>query len=680
MKTVLEKEGGDPSLHAGLLLNRAKANTNAICQQVIVGLPIDPPPTLTTIIEACSLLQPSGNPASAAGYGEAAVTLHLLQPPEEDQEEMAAICPGISLPPCKVHRLAEVAELITSARSSASHREKLALALKNEGYIPKLLELFQVCEKSQLSRALQHLSAIMQGILWLDQGAVLEVLLSQECIMDVVRCLEYDPSLAQPKWCGQLLQETTKLKELLPIRDPELQQKFHQLYWAQCIQAIILPKAAGVGEGSLASLTSFISCKREEIVHVLEKDQKFWSEVLAQLTAGATGAHQRWDLVTFLKDFCASSLMFHQNGEAFLQGLAKLGLLPALEILLGMDDLQVASAATDVLSYLVNFCLFVVQEFVMQEAQQRDHGTDLIRVLMKQMICYPAAAFGVADQVMELLQTLLDPGNLLATAEVSKILGFFNSFYTRCLPVLTAPLLANAAKDDYQTAQLLALILELLGFCVTRHKEHMRSYILHWDLLRRVLLLINSKHTFLALGALHFLRKIIALKDELYTRYIIQGNLLAPLVQALLENGATYNLLRWAVLELFEFLRLEDCKSLVAHVVENFYPALESITYVQTFQGLKRKYERDKHRQKQSVHRVLSFLGRGARASEQKEQIVIGGAQVGAAQTAPTSFTGSSSKEATPCPLLRAPKRHQAPVESDNDQEEAVPEKRLCLA
>ncbi|NXY35671.1 PP4R3 phosphatase, partial [Pomatorhinus ruficollis] len=525
----------------------------------------------------------------------------------------------ISLPPCNIRRLAEVAELITSALSSSSRREELALALKKEGYIPKLLRLFQVCEKLHHSQALQHLSAIVQGILWLDQAAVLEAMLLQERIMDVVGCLEYGPSLAQPKWRWQLLQGTTKLKELLPIRDPELQQKFHQMYWAQCIQAIISPKAAGARESSLHSLTSFISCKKEEIFHVLEKDQKFWSEVLAKLTAGATGAHQRRELVTFLKDFCAFSLMFHQNREAFLQSLAKLGLLPALEILLGMDDLQVAYAATDILSYLVNFCPFLVQEFVMQEAHQRDHGTDLIRELMKQVIRCPADALGVADQVMELLQTLLDPGNLLATAEVSKILGFLNSFYTRCLPVLTAPLLANAAKglflfsflliehilffaDDYQTAQLLALILELLIFCVTRHKEHMRGYILHWDLLRRVLLLINSKHTFLALGALHFLRKIIALKDELYTHYIIQENLLALLVQALLENGAMYNLLHWAVLELFEFLRLEDCKSLVSHVVENFYPALESITYVQTFQGLKRKYERDKHRQKQSVH------------------------------------------------------------------------------
>lgn len=58
MKTVLEKEVDDPSLHARLLFNRVKANANAICQQVIVGLPIDPPPTLTTIIEACSAKVP----------------------------------------------------------------------------------------------------------------------------------------------------------------------------------------------------------------------------------------------------------------------------------------------------------------------------------------------------------------------------------------------------------------------------------------------------------------------------------------------------------------------------------------------------------------------------------------------------------------------------------------------
>ena len=53
--------------------------------------------------------------------------------------------------------------------------------------------------------------------------------------------------------------------------------------------------------------------------------------------------------------------------------------------------------------------------------------------------------------------------------------------------------------DNFQTAQLLALILELLTFCVEHHTYHIKTYIMNKDLLRRVLLLMNSKHTFLAL-------------------------------------------------------------------------------------------------------------------------------------------------------------------------------------
>ena len=45
----------------------------------------------------------------------------------------------------------------------------------------------------------------------------------------------------------------------------------------------------------------------------------------------------------------------------------------------------------------------------------------------------------------------------------------------------------------------MALILELLTFCVEHHTYHIKTYIMNKDLLRRVLLLMNSKHTFLAL-------------------------------------------------------------------------------------------------------------------------------------------------------------------------------------
>ena len=130
------------------------------------------------------------------------------------------------------------------------------------------------------------------------------------------------------------------------------------------------------------------------------------------------------------------------------------------------------------------------------------------------------------------------------------------------------------------------------------------------------------------------MRRIIGLKDEYYNRYIIKGNLFEPVINALLDNGTRYNLLNSAVIELFEFIKVvsfrcsllgaarfvmlaclmlssrvafvflqEDVKSLIAHIVDNFYKALESIEYVQTFKGLKGRYEQEKDRQSQRLNR-----------------------------------------------------------------------------
>ncbi len=60
--------------------------------------------------------------------------------------------------------------------------------------------------------------------------------------------------------------------------------------------------------------------------------------------------------------------------------------------------------------------------------------------------------------------------------------------------------LALGVSDDYQTAQLLSLILELLTFCIEHHTYHIKNYVLNKDLLRRVLVLLKSEHAFLALG------------------------------------------------------------------------------------------------------------------------------------------------------------------------------------
>uniref|UniRef100_A0A8C7UWK8 Serine/threonine-protein phosphatase 4 regulatory subunit 3 n=1 Tax=Oncorhynchus mykiss TaxID=8022 RepID=A0A8C7UWK8_ONCMY len=542
---------------------------------------------------------------------------------EERFEEMPETSHLVELPPCELARLEEIADLVTSVLSSPIRREKLALALMSEGYMKKLLQLFQVCEDLDNREGLHHLYEIVRGVLFLNKAALFEVMFSDDCIMDVVGCLEYDPALVQPKRHREFLTKTAKFKEVIPITDSELRQKIHQTYRVQYIQDIILPTPSVFEENFLSTLTSFIFFNKVEIVSMLQEDEKFLTEVFAQLTDEATEDGKRRELVNFFKEFCAfSQTLQPQNRDAFFKTLANLGILPALEIVMGMDDLQVRAAATDIFSYLVEFSPSMVREFVMQEPQQTDDDVLLINVVIKQMICDSDPELGGAVQLMGLLRTLIDPENMLTPTNKTEKTEFLSFFYKYCMQVLTAPLLANTVDekkskalqegstkinpvcpDNFQTAQLLALILELLTFCVEHHTYHIKTYIMNKDLLRRILVLMNSKHTFLALCALRFMRRIIGQKDEYYNRYIIKGNLFEPVINTLLDNGTRYNLLNSAIIELFEFIKVEDVKSLIAHIIDNYYKALESIEYVQTFKGLKGRYEQEKDRQTLRLNR-----------------------------------------------------------------------------
>lgn len=69
-----------------------------------------------------------------------------------------------------------------------------------------------------------------------------------------------------------------------------------------------------------------------------------------------------------------------------------------------------------------------------------------------------------------------------------------------------------APLDDFQTSQLLALILELLTFCVEHHTYHIKNYIINKDILRRVLVLTASQHAFLALCESHIYPEIIVIR------------------------------------------------------------------------------------------------------------------------------------------------------------------------
>lgn len=84
-------------------------------------------------------------------------------------------------------------------------------------------------------------------------------------------------------------------------------------------------------------------------------------------------------------------------------------------------------------------------------------------------------------------------------------------------------------------------------------------------------------------------------------RQIIRCNLFAPIVDAFIRNNGRYNLLESAILEFFEFIKVEDIKSLCTYFVEKFGKIFDDIEYVQTFKGLRTKYDQQQDRFKDKI-------------------------------------------------------------------------------
>ncbi|XP_055926133.1 serine/threonine-protein phosphatase 4 regulatory subunit 3-like isoform X3 [Argiope bruennichi] len=579
------------------------------------------------------------------------ITQDLVEESEDERfEDVSDSAPPIELPPCELSRLEELTEVISSCLPSPARREKLAIILESENYIKKLLKLFHVCEDLDNIEGLHQLYEIFRNIFMLNKNALFEVMFAEDTIFDVVGALEYDPSSPTPKRHRDFLRNVSHFKEVIPISNQELIAKIHQTYRVQYIQDVCFPTPSVFEENMLSTLSSFIFFNKVEIVSMIQDDPKYLSELFAQLTDESTDDQKRKELILFLKEYCMfSQTLQPQSRESFFKTLSTLGVLQALEITLSMSDPAIKSASTDILSYIVDFNPSMVREYALQQSNKlmeemapkkgnsrqgawnqppddpneniSDHF--LITVIIEQMISDTDPEMGGAVHLCGILKILLDPENMLANVNKS---DFLNYFYKCCMHVLIAPVLAITAEDkpskeDNQTAQLMGLILELLSFCVEHHTYHVKNYVMNRNLLSKILVLMKSKHTFLALCALRFMRKIIGMKDEFYNRYIISGNLFQPVVEAFKRNNGRYNLLDSAIVEMFEFIKVEDIKTLCSHVVERYGKLLDKVDYVQTFKSLRLRYEQYLDRKDRSSVDNVSLIMRNSRYRRDPRQL-----------------------------------------------------------
>ena len=185
-------------------------------------------------------------------------------------EPIGEISATVELPPCELSKLDEIFDTITGSLAPPICRENLALALEKENYIQKLLELFRMCEDLENLDGLHHLYNIFRTLFLLNKPSLLSIMFLPEHIMDVIGCLEYDPSKSQPIRHRQYLRQTSTHREVISLDNPELMNKIHLTYKIMYIQEVILPTPSLFEENMMSALNSIVLFNKTEIVNCIQ--------------------------------------------------------------------------------------------------------------------------------------------------------------------------------------------------------------------------------------------------------------------------------------------------------------------------------------------------------------------------------------------------------------------------
>jgi hypothetical protein len=114
-------------------------------------------------------------------------------------------------------------------------------------------------------------------------------------------------------------------------------------------------------------------------------------------------------------------------------------------------------------------------------------------------------------------------------------------------------------------------VVDLLSFCVTHHQYRIKSYMLHNNVISKVLRLMNCREKHVKLTAIRFVRTCIALKDEFYNNKMVKHNLLKPIFKLFVENGPRDNLINSTVIELVDFVTKNEISTLASYIVNTFH-------------------------------------------------------------------------------------------------------------
>eukprot|EP00656_Telonema_subtile_P057212 TRINITY_DN9360_c0_g2_i5.p1 TRINITY_DN9360_c0_g2~~TRINITY_DN9360_c0_g2_i5.p1 ORF type:complete len:509 (+),score=106.96 TRINITY_DN9360_c0_g2_i5:117-1643(+) len=371
---------------------------------------------------------------------------------------------------------------------------------------------------------------------------------------------------------------------------------------------------------TFSTLSTLVYFNSVDIVDRLQGDASFLDTLFSALLDPSNSTERLSDLMGFLQEFCllAKNLQVMARGQ-FYRKLLDHNLFKVLEKALSHVKRSLRLCAVDIANGLISQESHLCRAQMMQQTPK----CALLGTLVEQLFADNDS--GIKSQLSELIRSLLDPELMEGTSEKDDFLNlFYEAFMEPLVSCISSEQIVldkmrdfrrkdtsgQAAKEqmDPDAALVSATqnqVCEILAFCVQHHGYRIKYFILRHNIVQKALQLVlkkgassNAKYrrvagNFLTLTVMRFVRACVGLKDEFYNRHLVKNNLFEPIMVAFQSNGNRYNLFNSAVIELVEFCRRENVKSLVAHLVTEHAEKFKGADYVSTFKDLVLKHEQN---------------------------------------------------------------------------------------
>lgn len=491
------------------------------------------------------------------------------------------------LPDPELSTLPAIAKLLMEA--SIWQRDALASQFFRQGFVSRLMRAFRTAEDVEEEQCLEAAYIILKSAVLLSDPALLEVLLSNEFLDDFIGALEYEPGIpaALRPQHREFIRSHAKFKEVIPISNPSTRAKIHQTFVVSYLKDVVLPRV--LDDASFSMLSSIIAQNNNAILHGLHVEPHYFSELLMKLIEASTKSEEWRDLLGFLQELCSTARQYQQSAQqhALFQQLTNLGLYHAMVKVMETGDEDALLKATDILIADTSHDPLRLRAHLLEDSS-------LFGLLVEAFLNTRLTDCGVQEQALEVLRILLDVESLEHTPEKDR---FVDLFYERYIDRFVESIVAAAENPEGPgavPANRVGLILELLCFLVTQHGYRIKYYILRSNVAEKVLKLLKRREGWLRLASIRFFRVCLGMKDEFYNRSFIKQGLLEPLIELFIANGDRYNLINSSLLELFEFIKKENMKGLLAALLEStLWPQLERVSYIETFKQMKSKYDQN---------------------------------------------------------------------------------------